>query len=331
MPSEWKPSLSAIADCYKRDMLTFGESYMDGLWDVPDLEETFFQMIRNGEFLRMMRAKDVERISPERSGEVIKTHYDLGNDLFETMCGPTLSYTCGYWKDAISLDEAQKFKMTLVARKIELRPGMSVLDLGCGLGAFGKYFLATGIDVTGVTLSAEQAKVASQYGLVQVCDYSEATGQYDRVIALGLMEHVGWQDYRKLFRTMARCLKPDGIAFLHTIARNTSHKIHNPWINKYIFPNSMLPSMRQIAEAAERIFVIEDVHNIADHYPPTIRAWWDNCEKSELRRSGKYSERFWRMWKFYLLLGAASFRSRDYQLYHIVMTKKRDEIPARVA
>ncbi len=315
-------------------MLTFGESYMAGLWDSDDLEETIFEMIQEGAFLKMMRAKQIEPILPSKGAEVIKRHYDLGNDLFAAMCGPTLSYTCGYWQGLKhpDLDLAQAHKMLLVANKIELKPGMSVLDLGCGLGSIAKFYnqIDSGVKVTGVTLSKEQAKIARQFGPVQVCDYSEAEGQYDRVIALGLMEHVGWQGYRKLMRTMARCLKPDGVAFIHTIGRNVSHKIHNPWINKYIFPNSMLPSMSQIAQAAERIFVIEDVHNIGLDYPPTIRAWWANCERAKASLP-QYDETFWRMWKFYLLLGAASFRSRDYQLYHIVLTKRRDRIPARIA
>ena len=315
--------MQAIAEQHCTDMLTFGESYMAGLWDSDDLEETIFEMIQEGAFLKMMRAHQMEKTP----GDVIKTHYELGNHLFQAMCGPTLSYTCGYWKDADTLDRAQRAKLNLVAKKIELEPGMSVLDLGCGLGAFARHHW--NVNVTGVTLSEEQAKIARTFGPVQVCDYSEAQGKYDRVIALGLMEHVGYANYRKLFRTMARCLKPDGIAFVHTIGRNVSHKIHNPWINKYIFPSSMLPSMAQIAEAAERIFVIEDVHNIGTDYPPTIRAWWDNCERN--KHWLPYDDKFWRMWKFYLLLGAASFRSRDYQLYHIVMTKRRSRIPRRVA
>ncbi len=320
--------MSPVAERFRTDMLTFGESYMAGLWDSDDLEETIFEMIQEGAFLKMMRAKQIEPILPSKGAEVIKRHYDLGNDLFAAMCGPTLSYTCAFWRNCVTLDAAQNAKLQLVGRKIELKPGMSVLDLGCGLGAFARHFWDC--DVTGVTLSEEQAKIARTFGPVQVCDYSEAKGQYDRVIALGLMEHVGWQGYRKLMRTMARCLKPDGVAFIHTIGRNVSHKIHNPWINKYIFPNSMLPSMSQIAQAAERIFVIEDVHNIGLDYPPTIRAWWANCERAKASLP-QYDETFWRMWKFYLLLGAASFRSRDYQLYHIVLTKRRDRIPARIA
>lgn len=319
------------------DMLTFGESYMDGLWDVDDLEEHLFQMSRERVFQKMMRPRRVEQApvnlhSREKSLEVITTHYDLGNDLFAAMCGETLAYTCGYWKQADNLDDAQRAKLALVAEKIELEPGMKVLDLGCGFGAFAKWIQETprynGVEVHGITLSQEQAKVARQYGPVEVCDYRDAKGKYDRVISLGLMEHIGYLNYRSYFKTVKRCLNEDGIHLFQTIGHGVSHKTFNPWINKYIFPHGMLPSLTQLCEASERLFTIEDVENFGPDYAKTCRAWWENCDAA--RSQLPYDDRFWRMWKFYLLFSAAGFRNREFQLYQVVQTQRRLTQPRRV-
>ncbi|MDJ0952483.1 MAG: class I SAM-dependent methyltransferase [Acidimicrobiia bacterium] len=325
-----------------KDMLTFGESYMAGLWDVEDLEQTLYDMSRERTFRKMLvprRGGFAEAPSnlrdSDRSIDVIDHHYDLGNDLFEAMLGETMAYTCAYWPSGVdNLDDAQRSKLQMVADKIELQSGMTVLDLGCGFHAFAKYISEkpryAGVKVHGITLSEEQARVAREYGTVDICDYREAKGKYDRVVSLGLLEHIGYDNYKTFFKVISRCMNQDGIALVHSIGHNASHKTFNPWINKHIFPNGMLPSLKQIAEATERLFTIEDVHNIGTHYPQTLRAWWENCENSELYRSGKYSTEFWRKWKFYLLFSAASFRARAYQLYHVVLTKGRLEQPMRI-
>lgn len=219
---------------------------------------------------------------------------------------------------------------------------MTVLDLGCGWGAFAKYICEQqekgfykGVTVHQITLSEPQARVAEKYGTVEVADYRDAKGQYDAVISIGLFEHVGEKHYKSYMKTVWRCLKPEGIAFIHTNGLAVSHKLFNPWINKYIFPYGMMPSIKQIAEAAERLFIIEDIHNIGTDYIQTLRSWWFNCHQSythgPLRFSSRYGPKFWRMWKFYLLFSAASFRNRDFQLYHVVLTKKRSQIPPRCA
>ena len=327
-----------VDEKYLTDMLTFGESYMDGLWDVDDLEETLFEMSRTRVFQKMMRPRRLRKVAAdsinlqnrERSKDVIEGHYDLGNELFEEMIGPTMAYSCGYWRDAQTLDEAQNAKLNLIANKLELEDGMSVLDLGCGFGCFAQWVNENykDVKVLGVTLSEEQAKIARQHSDVLVCDYRDARGKFDRVISMGLVEHVGYMNYRSYFKTVSRCLEPDGIHVFQFVGHGVSHITFNPWINEYIFPNGQLPSLKQVTEASERLFTVEDVHNFGPDYAKTCRAWWENCERSAYFRS--LPERFQRMWKFYLLFSAAGFRNREFQLYQIVQTKRRLDQPKRV-
>ncbi len=321
----------AIDKKHCTDMLAFGESYMNGLWDAEDLEETLFQMIRDRTIHKMsMRRVDFDRDT------LMDVHYNLGNDLFEAITGPSLCYTSGRWEmPGDTLEIAQRRKFANIVQKLELKSGMTVLDIGCGWGAFGKYCNGQGLDVsvTGVTLSEEQAKVAGRYCHVHIRDYRDApahwrTGQYDRVISLGMLEHVGCDQYREYHQAVHRYLKPDGIHLLEVTGHNASHRMFNPWINKYIAPGGMLPSLAQLCKASERLFVIEDIENYALHYVPTLRAWWKNiCEAKD---RFDYDERFWRMWEFYLLGSAAALRSRHFQHYQIIQTKGRLNPPKRV-
>ncbi len=316
--------MSNIAKQFMGDMVSFGDAYIAGLWEADDLERTLFEMIQEKAFLKMARPRPVN--GDDR--DVIATHYDLGNDLFRAMLGETMAYTCAYWKNTNILDVAQRDKMMRVCQKLELKPGMTVLDLGCGFGAFAKYCEGRGVIVDGITLSERQAEIASLYGRVSVCDYREATGQYDRVISLGLLEHVGHDHYDDYFRTVDRCLRPNGIHLFQTIAHNATHAMINPWIDKHIFPNAQLPSLSQLCQISERIFTVEDVENFGPDYAKTCRAWWQNCERE--RPTLNYSAEFWRMWKLYLLFSAATFRNRGFQLYQVVQTKRRLVQPKRV-
>jgi cyclopropane-fatty-acyl-phospholipid synthase len=249
------------------------------------------------------------------------------------MLDKRMLYTCGYWAAVDNLDAAQEAKLDLVCRKINLEPGMTVLDLGCGFGSFAKYAAEKfGVQVKGVTVSKEQVQLGAELcqGLpveIRLEDYREVTGKYDRVISIGIMEHVGYKNYRTYMEKANQCLKDDGIAFIHTIGNNISSTTSNAWITKYIFPNSMLPSIAQIARAMEGLFVMEDWHNFGQHYDKTVMAWHANFEAAWPELKDKYGERFYRMFRYYLLSCAGAFRARNIQLWQIVMTKPGRDCP----
>ena len=274
--------------------------------------------------------------------KVGKVHYDVGNELYEKMLDSDMNYTCGYWKDMgniltawkdpKNLDKAQKAKMDLVCRKLNLKPGMKLLDTGCGFGNFARYAAATyGVKVVGFTISNEQAKKARERckGLpveIKFMDYREMKPEkFDRIASIGMMEHVTYKNYETYMTFLNNSLKDDGLLLLHTIGTNVSEIVTDPWTEKYIFPNSHLPSIAQMAKAAEHKFTIEDVQNFGSYYYPTLMSWFRNFDKSWPELSKKYPERydqrFYRMWKFYLLTSAGGFKAREMQLFQIVFSK----------
>ena len=310
---------------------------MDGWWDTPALDQLIARVTAadleqkvKGNLklkLQVLKSKLFNFQKRSRAFQVGEQHYNAGNDLYRAMLDKRMAYTCGYWKNAGTLDDAQEAKLDLVCKKIGLREGMSVLELGCGWGSFAKFAAEKyGAQVTGVTVSKEQVELgnAECKGLpvtIELKDYREVSGVYDRVISIGILEHVGYKNYRTYMEVADRCLKDDGIAFIHTIGGNISTTMTNAWTDKYIFPNGMLPSIAQIARAMEGLFVMEDWHNFGPDYDKTLMAWYGNFEKAWPRLKEKYDERFYRMWKFYLLSCAGGFRSRYNQLWQIVMTK----------
>lgn len=317
--------------------LGLGESYMDGWWDCSALDQ-FFDLILRAELEKhvkgswritwpFLKSKLFNLQTSRRAYQVGKQHYDLGNDLYQAMLDKRLNYTCGYWKSVKNLDEAQEAKLELVCKKLNLQPGMTVLELGCGFGAFAGYAAEKyGVKVTGVTVSKEQVKLGNELyrGLpveLKLEDYRKVSGKYDRVISIGIMEHVGYKNHRTYMEVVDRTLKDDGIAFVHTIGGNKSTTTTNAWTVKYIFPNSMLPSVAQLGRAMEGLFVMEDWHNFGPDYDRTLMAWHDNFEKAWPKLKEKYGERFRRMWRYYLLSSAGGFRSRNTQLWQIVMSK----------
>ena len=316
--------------------LGFGESYVAGWWDCEAVDELVRRVFRadihtqvtgNWKMLwHYLRARIVNMQSPYRAFEVAEKHYDIGNDLYRPMLGETMAYTCAYWKDAKTLDEAQYAKFDLICRKTCLEKGMKILELGCGWGGFAKYAAEKyGVEVTGYTVSKEQAKFGNDWCrdlpvTIRLADYREAEGLYDRVISIGIMEHVGYKNYRAYMELARRCMRDEGIAFVHTIGGIRSRTAIEPWIHKYIFPNAMLPSIAQIAEACEMIFVVEDAHNIGEHYDHTLMAWYHKFEEAWPDLRDKYSDLFYRMWRFYLLSCAGAFRARYTQLWQFVMT-----------
>lgn len=321
----------------KGGMLAFGESYMDGGWDCETIDELVNRILRarldrrikkdRHLLLHLTKAKFFNLQNGVRSRRVAEEHYDIGNNLYRAMLDKRMVYTCAYWKNAASLDEAQEAKLDLVCRKINLEPGMTVLDLGCGFGSFAHYAAERyGATVTGVNISREQIRFARELcrGLpveFVLDDYRNADGQFDRVVSIGILEHVGYKNYREYMKTVSRTLKDNGIAFFHTIGSNVSSTISNPWTAKYIFPNGMLPSIAQLGKAMEGLFVMEDWHNFGPDYDRTLMCWHKNFEDAWSGFSDMLGERFYRMWRFYLLSSAGSFRSRTIQLWQVVMTK----------
>ena len=255
-------------------------------------------------------------------------HYDIGNDLYQAMLDKRLVYTCGYWKKTRNLNEAQEAKLDLVCKKLNLQKGMKVLDIGCGWGSFAKYAAEKyGVEVTGITVSEKQMELGRKLckGLpveIKLQDYRDVEGVYDHVVSLGMIEHVGYKNYRTYMEVVHQHLNDDGLFLLQTIGRNKSVKMTDPWMEKYIFPNSMLPSIKQLGSAIEELFVMEDWHNFGTDYDKTLMAWFNNFNKHWNNLKSNYDEKFCRMWKYYLLALAGSFRSRYLQLWQIVLSKK---------
>lgn len=315
----------------------FGEAYMEEWWETDALDVTIDKIMRANLKQKItgswrMRALTVKALmlnlqAKARAGASIEAHYDIGNDLYTRMLDPRMVYTCAYWKNAKTLTEAQEAKLDLVCRKVGLEPGMRVLDLGCGWGGFASWAAEKyGCTVLGVTLSKDQVSLGNQLWKhlpveLRLCDYRDVQGQFDRVVSIGMMEHVGPKNHRDMMQTIDRCLKPDGVALIHTIANNRSLRHGTPFIEKYIFPNAVAPSIAQIGRAMEGLFVLEDLHNIGPDYDPTLMAWWENFDRTYSEISDRYDRKFYLMWKFYLLAAAGASRSRDGQLYQLVMTK----------
>ncbi|PWC22304.1 cyclopropane fatty acyl phospholipid synthase [Brenneria roseae subsp. roseae] len=314
-----------------------GESYMDGWWDCDRLDMFFHRILRAhldekmpsrvNDILRIAIARLTNLQSRKRAWIVGKEHYDLGNDLFCHLLDPYMQYSCGYWKRADNLCDAQRDKLDMICNKLQLQPGMTLLDIGCGWGGLAAYAAQHyGVTVHGVTISAEQQAFAEKhYGNLDIHillqDYRDLHQQYDRIVSVGMFEHVGPKNYATYFEVANRCLKPDGIFLLHTIGANqTAHNV-DPWINKYIFPNGCLPSVKQIASASEKYFVMEDWHNFGSDYDKTLMAWHQNFLAGWPQLKENYSERFKRMFVYYLNACAGAFRARDIQLWQVVFTR----------
>ena len=319
-----------------------GEAYMDGWWDCDQLDELVRRaqgadlvkhLVSPTTLLRVAQAKATNLQSRRRAFTIGERHYDIGNDLYRRMLDSRMIYSCAYWRNADTLDAAQEAKLGLIANKLELEAGMRVLDIGCGWGGAAHYFAEKlGCDVVGVTVSREQATVARERcaGLpveVRLQDYRELNEPFDRVYSIGMFEHVGVKNYRTYMDVVRRCLRdPDSLTLLHTIGGLRSRHQTDPWMEKYIFPNSMLPSVAQVANASEGRLVIEDLQNFGPYYDRTLMAWRENIATHWDGLADEYDARFRRMWDFYLLSSAGSFRARTLQLYQFVMS--RDGAPS---
>jgi cyclopropane-fatty-acyl-phospholipid synthase len=318
--------------------LAMGEGYMLGWWECDAIDQFIARIVLarldqkvKGNWkvlLHVLRARLFNLQDPTKSSEVIQRHYDLGNDLFCATLDRRLTYSCGYWKHATTLDDAQEAKLEMVCRKLGVVPGMRILDVGCGWGAFAKYAAEKhDARVVGVTISREQLALAAELckGLpveLRLQDYRDVEGTFDAVVSMGFMCHVGCKNYPTYMDVTSRCLKSDGIALLHTCAVNESVTITDPFTHTYLFPNGMLPSIAQLGKAMEGRFVAEDWHNIGPHYDPTLLAWCANFDRAWPELKKKYDERFRRLWRYYLLGSAGGFRARSKQVWQIVMTRQ---------
>ncbi len=321
--------------------LGLGESYIEGWWDAASLDGLLSRLLDAqleqrvhgvGELWDALRARVLNLQSRHRSLEVGERHYDLGNDLYAAMLGRRLVYSCGYWTQADGrvvdgLDEAQEAKLDLVCRKLGLQPGMHVLDIGCGWGEALKFAAERyGISGVGVTISSEQADYARDLcvGLpieIRLQDYRELAQHFDAAFSIGMFEHVGVRNYESFFQAVHDCLPPAGLFLLHSIGSSYSVTHTDPWIARYIFPNSMLPSAAQITRAMEGRFVLEDWHSFGCDYDLTLQSWRDNIERAWAALPARYDERFRRMWRYYLAASMASFRVRNSQLWQLVLSK----------
>jgi cyclopropane-fatty-acyl-phospholipid synthase len=326
---------------YKRALsereLGLGESYMDGWWSVGSLDEAVTRLLSVG---TKEKVKVTPRLASTVAWSMVKNkqtkskahrnaahHYNIGNDLYEQMLDKRMIYSCAYWKDAANLEEAQEAKLDLICRKLKLEAGMTLLDVGCGWGGFAEYAAKKyKVSVTGVTPAKEQFDVAVKRTAelpVKILqqDYREVKGKYDRIVSIGMLEHVGHKNLPVFFRRCHEMLNDGGMMLHHTVGNNRSTVTMNPWTDKYIFPGAVIPSLTQISKAIEKKLIVEDIQNFGPYYDKTLMAWHKNFLANYPKLKDKYDERFYRMWEFYLLTCAAYFRTRQLQLWQIVMRK----------
>lgn len=317
--------------------LGLGESYMEGWWDCQRIDLMIARLLEAniepklkkniGFIAKLFLAKFFNLQTKKRALQVGLRHYDLGNDLFQIMLDSFMNYTCGYWKNANNLEEAQQAKLDLTCRKLLLKPGMRLLDIGCGWGGLAQYAARHyGVEVVGITISRQQCELAKERckGLpieIRFQDYRDLNESFERIASLGMFEHVGYLNYSKFMHIVHNCLTKEGIFLLHTIGSNTSLTQASPWIAKYIFPNGMLPSIMQIGQATEKLLIMEDWHNFGNDYYHTLMSWHHNFNEGWPKIENNYDHRFFRMWNYYLLSCAGTFKARDIQLWQIVFSK----------
>ncbi|MFZ2226906.1 MAG: cyclopropane fatty acyl phospholipid synthase [Candidatus Nanopelagicaceae bacterium] len=316
--------------------LGLGEAYIDGWWDCEQVDEALTRLveidavstIKPTPIIVAHAAKSIisNRQTKAKAALNAQHHYDIGNDLYTRMLDKELLYSCGYWENASSLDEAQFAKMDMICQKLQLKPGMQLLDIGSGWGGFLRHAVKNyGVVGTGISLSTEQIKLANErsQGLSVKfikMDYRDLAGKFDRIVSIGMMEHVGPKNLNKFFAKCDDLLADDGMMLHHTISSLRSGNHTDPFFDRYIFPGGVIPSLARISKATEKKWVIEDVHNFGPDYDRTLMQWYKNIN-SHWSEIPQYDDHFKRMWNYYLLASAAGFRARSLQLTQLVFRR----------
>ena len=333
--------------------LAFGESYMDGkltvedgdIYDLLDLLALNLARYENMPLARALGRVGMWTRHRQQSNSVgrarrnVAHHYDLSGRLYDLFLDKDRQYSCAYFtNNNKTLDEAQHDKKRHLASKLLLKPGAKVLDIGSGWGGLGLYLARVGqADVTGITLSSEQHKVSNDRAKAEglgerarfhLRDYREESGRYDRVVSVGMFEHVGARHYRAFFRKVKNLLKDDGVAVLHSIGRMSPPGTTNPWLRKYIFPGGYTPALSEAVAAIEQEGLwITDIEILRLHYADTLKEWRRRFQANRAEVARLYDERFCRMWEFYLAGCEVSFRRLDQMVFQIQLAKRQDAVP----
>jgi cyclopropane-fatty-acyl-phospholipid synthase len=330
--------------------LRVGEAYMDGaltlcdrsIYHLLDLvwtniygDDGTAQNRGSAWLSRMMQGAN----PPSRARRNVAHHYDLGDALYRLFLDDDMQYSCAYFaRPDMSLDEAQAAKKAHIARKLAIKPGHRVLDIGSGWGGLALGLARLGAsDVLGITLSSEQLatarKRATEQGLgnqvhFELADYRSLDGQFDRIVSVGMLEHVGARHYSEYFARIARLLSDDGVALIHTIGRTTPPGVTNPWIDKYIFPGGYIPALSELMRHIEQLRLhVLDIEVLRLHYAETLRAWRKRFLDNADQAAALYDERFVRMWDFYLSGSELSFRHGDHVVFQLQLGRRQDAVP----
>lgn len=338
---------SCFEDVFRSGSLGLGESYINGKWEACQPLDDIFTKIGKADLGRKLADKSwyikvwlffqwlynyFTWQTRSSSLVVADQHYNLDPRLYDNMLSEDKMYSCAYFEhDKMTLHDAQIAKLDLIARKLQFRSGMRVLDIGCGWGFACSYFNKMyDVKTVGVTISSEQynfamenyARKGVEFFLSDYRDLGKVNYEFDAIYSIGMFEHVTSKHYREFMTISSNILKPDGLFLLHTIGRNSTNNVNDPFLDRYIFPNSALPSLSQISQSVEHLFIVEDVHNLGCHYDKTLMCWYNNFT-TNINNLSFLSERFKRMWTYYLLSCAGTFRSRGCQLYQVVLSKQR--------
>jgi cyclopropane-fatty-acyl-phospholipid synthase len=343
--AEWRVAINPL--------LALGEMYMDDRVEFPGDTLPNFIMLANenwGPFtrlpwvaalfkLRFLARSFTQNNNRFRSRRNVAHHYDLDERLYRLFLDCDMQYSCAYFESPdASLEEAQWAKKRHIAAKLALRPGQQVLDIGCGWGGLG-LFLAenTGVDVLGITLSTEQRRVAEnrarvagldRHAVFELQDYRTLDRSFDRIVSVGMFEHVGARHFRAFFEKAAALLKPDGVMLLHAIGRSEPPGDANPWIRKYIFPGGYIPALSEVLAAIEPTdLYVTDIEILHTHYAETLKAWRERFRARWREAAELYDERFCRMWDFYLAGSEATFRAGGFMVFQIQLTKNLASVP----